>query len=285
MRLWPKRILTALAILLFGAIVFSSVGIMLYKATPAWYSHPIPADRADHAAQQAESVLTRTTNWAAMLNGDAVRASLAQQSHTPAPASRVADSIEINFTEEQLNALLEKWSTLYGWRARYRQFISDPRIILRDDRLILAANVKDFGAILSFHFAPSLDDRRQLRFDLVRVMGGKLPLPAAVWESHKTRIIVALLRQMPLWRTSARIDPQGAANPPAMFHTLARMVLHSANHQPAGPILFLPRLEGDKSVPVQLTDLKLQDRALTLSVRRLTPEQIDSLRQSLHKLP
>ncbi len=285
MHLWLKRILMIVAVVLFGAIVFSSVGVMLYKATPAWYGEPVPPDRVDQAAQQAEVVLTETTNWAAMLNGDAVRASVAEQSGYPAPATRVSDAFEIHFTQDELNALLEKWSTLYGWRSRYSQWISDPRIILRNGRLILAANVKDFGAILSFHFAARLDEHQQLHFDLVRVMGGKLPLPNAVWEGHKRRIVVGLLRWMPVWQRSARLDAQGAANAPAMFHTLGRLVLHVANYEPADAILFLPLVDGDKSIPVQVTNLQLQDKALTLVVRRLTPQETESLRQSLQRLP
>ena len=282
MRRWLKRGLIVLAILVLALILFGAGVGILYRSTPDWYTAPVAPERISDAAQQAETKLTETTNWAAMLNGDAVRASRAQQSGRRAPATRVSDDYEIRFTQEELNALFAKWSSLYHWPSKYSQWLENPRIVLRENRLILAAQVKDLGTVASFHFAPRLDENHDLHLDLKRVMGGRLPLPDLLWDSQKEKVLAGLRRWIPTWQTAAALDAHGAANEHAVFVALGRLILHAANHEPAAPILFLPLVENSKSVPVKITDLGIEDDVLYLHVRRLTPAESAALDQSIH---
>src|SRR5207249_2649706 len=151
---------------------------------------------------------------------------------------------------------LDKWSTLYDWRARYDDYLEDPQVVLRDGNLILAARVKDLNAVASFIFRPRVDDRGKLHLELVRVAGGRLLLPDLVWGKWRDRIVESLHRQMPQWRQVARIDAAGAANFPAMAVTLSRLLFATARQEPAEPILFLPLVERGQAVPVRVVDVR-----------------------------
>ena len=51
---------------------------------------------------------------------------------------------------------------LYGWRDKYAEYLEDPRVILQNDRLILAGRMRELGgAVASFQFRPHLDAGRQ----------------------------------------------------------------------------------------------------------------------------
>jgi hypothetical protein len=137
--------------------------------------------------------------------------------------------------------------------------------------------VKELSAVASFVFRPKVDDRGKLRLDLVRVAGGRLPLPDIVWGKWRDRIVDSLRRQMPQWRSSARIDSAGAANFPAMATTLSRLLFNTAQRRPAEPILFLPLVERGQAVPVRVADVHITDDKLTLLVEPLTVDQRTAL--------
>jgi hypothetical protein len=145
--------------------------------------------------------------------------------------------------------------------------------------------VKDLGAVVSFHFVPKVDSEGKLRLDLARVMGGRLPLPDVVWESHRTRIVGSLNKWIPIWQQSAKVDPQGMANQQAMFVTLGRLVLKAANHQAGEPFLFLPLVEGGKAVPVKVIEANVEGDALSMKVRRLSGAESASLTRTVRGEP
>jgi len=277
MRKLLKRLLTIAAILLFALLIFAVATFTLYKSTPAWYAAPVDPDQRAALAQQAEEKVTETQNWATLLHGDAIRAERASASSRPPPATRVTEAHEIRFSTDELSALFDKWSALNNWQSHYSRYVENPRLIIQKDHLILAADVKDLAAITSFHFAPRLDQQGQLHLDLVRVMGGRLPLPDMLWQTQKDNLVQQLESRIPAWRPSARIDADGAASESAMWITLSRLVIRAAHNEPADPILFLPLTATSKSVPVKLTSLSLDDGALTLQVQKLTPQERTAL--------
>ena len=62
---------------------------------------------------------------------------------------------------------------LYGLRDKYSDYLDDPKVVLRDGRLILAGRLRELGTVASFQFKPTIDDSGKLRLDLVRVTGGR----------------------------------------------------------------------------------------------------------------
>jgi hypothetical protein len=275
MKTWTRRTLLILAALVCAAALLSATGAILFKGTPDWY-HPrgagSPQERAA-AAERAERQIELTHNWAARIKADADRALYAQRSGAPAPATQPRQPLTITFTEQELSAFFDKWSQAYDWSAKYSAYIEDPAIVLKDGRLILAARLKDLGAIGSIQFQPALDEQGQLHAGLSRVMAGRLPLPDMFWTPQRDKIAVTLQENLPAWKQHAKIDPSGAANFSAMAASLSRLFFGAAYRRPADPIFFLPLVEQGKSVPVRLTRLDINDARVTITVEPLTPAQ------------
>jgi hypothetical protein len=282
-----RRIFIALACLIAAIAILSAVGVSMFKGTPDWYlvkPQHSPA-RKESSARAAENKLIDARNWAALLRADQVRAAAAKTQGATAPVARAEGSHVIEITQEELDALLDKWSTMYGWRQGYDQFIEDPRLILRDGALILAARVKELGAVASFHFRPAIDDKGQLHLDLTRVAGGKLPLPDAVWRPWRDRIVGALQTRMPTWRQQARIDPAGSANFAAMSATLSRLLFAVLDRRAGEPVLFLPLVERGEAVPVRVTQAAVAQDKLTLVVQPLNSTERAGLLERIRNSP
>jgi hypothetical protein len=282
-----RRIFLVIAIMIAGAAILSAVGVTLFKGTPDWYAVKAHHSAAEQqiSARAAENKLIDARNWAALLRADQVRAAAARQQGATAPSTRADGSHVIEITQEELDALLDKWSAVYNWRQSYEQFIEDPRLVLRDDSLILAARVKELGAVASFQFRPAIDENGHLHLDLTRVAGGRLPLPDAVWRPWRERVIDALRRRMPAWSQAARIDATGSANSAAMSVTLSRLLFAALDRKPAEPILFLPLVERGDAVPVRVTQASVVEQKLSLVVQPLTAVERTDLLEHIRTNP
>ncbi|MEO6435769.1 MAG: hypothetical protein ABIP55_08410 [Tepidisphaeraceae bacterium] len=277
MRNWVRKLLLLVALLLALAAALSGVGVALFKGTPDWYGSDA-ASAADRArlARDAENKLIEAQNWAATLRADEERAARLRAkagASATLPAARAEATHLVEFSQQEVNALLDKWSTLHNWRSKYGEFLEDPQVVLRDGNLILAARVRDLGAIVSFQFRPQLTEEGDLKLDLLKVTGGRLRLPEAVWSAWRNRLVASLQRRMPEWSRRAQISPTGSANVPAMTATLSRLLIDVAARKPADPVLFFPLADGGASVPVKVADVNIEDHTLKLRVRPLTPDE------------
>ena len=117
--------------------------------------------------------------------------------------------------------------------------------------------------------------------DLAGVSAGRLPLPEAVWAKWRDRLVSSMRQRIPQWRSSARMDPSGAANFSAVAASLSRMLADVADGRAADPILFFPLADGGSSVPVRVTDLAVTDHALRLVVQPLTSAERAALLQRI----
>ena len=119
-----RRILLLLALLVALLAILSGVGVTLFRGTPDFYAaRPMhPAAERETMARSAENKIISVHNWAELVRADAARAATAKQrGATSAPATRAEGSHLIEFTQEELDALLDKWSALYHWQESYDQ--------------------------------------------------------------------------------------------------------------------------------------------------------------------
>lgn len=272
-----KRLLTAVAGGLGAVVLFCSVGLILFKHTPGWYKIPaLTAEEFEAAAQRVANKLAQIQNEAGRIRV----AERAQRSNpaatTRAPATR---RITVSFTDHELNAFFNKWAAFNNWKAGYERYITDPVVILNDGRIILAARVRDLDTVASLHFESRIDEQGQLRLDLVRILGGHLPLPEALFGNYRDRLVGAIRQRIPRWSEGAAIDRSGTPNTNAVRATMATLLLDVMAHEPADPVLFLPLVEHG-SVAVRTTDVRIENHTLTLTVQPLTSgERADLLRR------
>src|SRR4051812_49696380 len=91
-------------------------------------------------------------------------------------------------------------------------------------------SVKDLGAILSVHFKPSLDADGRLRLQLERVLAGRLPLPASMWNKYSASLERTILRNLSRFQRQAKLDASGAANSPAVSAAMSKLLLAVLYH-------------------------------------------------------
>ncbi|MGH7192312.1 MAG: hypothetical protein ACREJM_02120 [Candidatus Saccharimonadales bacterium] len=274
---WLKRLALLVVFLAVFAGALGAAGWWLTRRPPDWYAHrqANPREMAQ-AASRAEREVQRTLSWAQDQQAYSV------SSDTGTPSTKPARSLQISLTQDELNGFFQKWDSTFGWSRRYGSYLSDPQIVIRDDRLILAATVKDTGSVLSVEFSPRLEDGK-LQMPLERVLAGRLPLPQAFWDRYRQGLESAIDARLPDWEQGADITPAGAANSDAVAAAMSELLLDVLAARPAKPVLFLPYSVGNnpRSFPVKLTSVQIADKTLTLTMEPMTPPERHALLDSI----
>src|SRR4051794_13253934 len=287
---WLKRLLLLVAVLLLGAMLMSAGGWFLLRGKPAWY-HPrtMTAEQRKRAADRAENTLVNIQNWAGGARAARLRASAAAgdlptttQAAT-ALAHEPSQPFQIQFTDEELNAFFEKWADVNGRREYLERFIEDPRLVLRDNQLILAGTVKDLGTVVSMQFEPRIDEHGSLQMNLVRVLGGVLPLPDALWASKRARMEQYLAEKLPTYQQAASVAPDGTANSAAASAAMNKLLQSILHGDPAEPALFVPYdvRQLNRSVPVKITAVTVQNNTLTITAEQMTTREREAMMDRL----
>ena len=272
---WLKRLLVVVACVLLVLIIGAAIAWRMLRGRPDWYAeqHIDPAAQ-QAAAARAEDEVRRTIDWAAAQQAEE-RARLAAPPATgpvpsaTAPATRSAGdarrALTVRFTEQELNAAFNKWGTLYRWDEKYGDSISDPRIVLHEGRVIVAGAVKEFGSVVSLHFEPRVQPDGRLRFDLVRVLGGRLPLPQSVFDNYRRKLESKVRAALPGLQQGARIAPDGSANEKAVAAAMSKLLLRVLARESDEAVLFLTANQGTQ-VPVKLTGMDIDGKSFAATV-------------------
>jgi hypothetical protein len=287
---WVKRLLRIVACVVVIAVVGAAVAWVLLRGRPSWYDgQALDPAAARAAAVRAENEFKRTIDWAASQQAEeraAMRAArdgaAASSPTTPSTHPATRPSLTVTFTEQELNAAFEKWGKAYGWATAYGQYVSDPRIVLHDGRLIFAGDVKDFGTIVSLHFQPAVDKQGHLQFELARVLAGRLPLPESAFNQYREKLEQKVRSSLPEMQRAARIEPDGSANEKAVAATMAKLLLRVLDRRPGEAVLFLPANQG-KQVPVKLSDVNIDGKKIALTVQLMTPQERSALLERIRE--
>lgn len=281
---WIKRLLIVVVVLLVLAVCAGLVVRRLSHSRPDWY--PAAAwDKASMAAaaRSVENKLTGVQNWAADSNANERNRQNGIKPGSPGYTAAPEPVKQLSFTEAELNAFFLKWDTDQGWKNHYSNYVEEPVLVLQDNRLILAGTVKEMDTLVSVHFEPSIDDDGKLRLRLVKVMGGKLPLPHAFWDSYRQKMCDAMARKVEQAQAGARIADDGSVNGDTVVAAMNELLLNSLNDRPAEPYLFLKHdpSHPNNAFPVRLTGIKIADKTIDLTVVPLTPDQRKQLLEKI----
>lgn len=265
---WLKRIFyTCLVLVLAGGALLVGAN-ELRKRKPDWYPASLPNPAAvAAAASSVEKKFTGIQSWVASSHAKSVRGDKGTTGPIGDTDAEPESSKVISLTEDELNAFFAKWDESLKWSGKYDAHVTNPMLILQDDRLILAATVKDADTLVSLHLEPKLDERGMLRLRLVRVMGGRLPLPQVFWDRYRSTVTRMMVNKLDVLRDKAEIAADGTANAAAVGTAINRLLLHSVNDQPAEPVLFLPHGASPKEgFPVKLTQVAIKGKVFTMTV-------------------
>lgn len=287
MKKFFKRLLVALVVLLLLLGVAAGVVYYLYQGTPDWLPAPAasPAEQAA-AAKRAQDTMKSTVDWASTVQAEETRSRTGTDD--PAATARPAAqrSRQISFSEQEINALFDKWDDHYRWHERYGHYMEDPAVALHDGQIIFLGTPRNLPVktdVASLHFKPSLDAQGGLHLPLVSARAGLLPIPLGLFDDYRKQARDRLAVSLPAWQRKAAMDVDGSSNRDALLAAMGKLVLNILDDRPGEAVLFLPvRVDrGEETVPVRLTDVKVADRTLTVTVEPLTPSERKALLKRL----
>jgi len=276
---WIRRLLIAALLGVVLLLIASAVGYKLLHGRPDWYK-PLSSDpqatrlAADRANQRLIDAASRTARLQNELRHPEVSAINARRTGDAA----VPERLQLNLSEEELNAFFESWDQLEHWSGRYSRLIREPQLILHDHHLMLAATAVDLDTVISVEVSPVLRDGK-LYLRLVRVAGGNLPLPRSFWESYRSRLVAAVAAHLPKYRKGATIDADGWANEAMVAAVTGKLFVDAIDDRPASPVLFFPTMQSMKRkyLPVRLTAVEIDKEILHLDFAPLTVGERDAL--------
>lgn len=276
---WIKRLLMLLACGVTMVIVISAGSYYMLKRDPEWASRPpMTAQMREEAVARAQTQFSRVEELATSLRAYEARRQKALREGTTLPADELPKPVTVQLSEDELNAVFQKFAKARGWDEDLKSYLSDPTIILQKDNLILGGRLSELHVVASAYFAPTIDEQGKLKLDLVRVLGGKLPLPDVVFDQYRGTVVNALQRRLPAMQNAARIDSQGVPNDSTVQASLTKLLLQSIQHQLSEPVFFLPLLTGKGTVPVRLTEVKVTDQQIELTIAPMNePERVAML--------
>jgi hypothetical protein len=280
-----KALIAFVVVLLLGGVIVAVGGWFMLRGVPEWYkADAITPEQREIAARNAEDMFTRMTNWAASARARRIRAGLSATTQANiAMAHEPSQPFQIQFTDQELNAFFEKWADVNGRRAFFEQYVADPRLVLRNNQLILAGTVKEMNLVVSMEFEPRIDEQGRLDMNLVRVVGGILPMPAALYARPQRKISRMLLANLPVYQESAVISGDGAANSSASAAGMNELLLSVLNGDSAQPVLFVPYdlRNINRTLPVKITALSIQNNTLTVTAEQMTSPEREAFLKNL----
>ena len=295
-----KILFVLILVLLLSGIAVAITGWLMLRGTPAWYR----VDAATFAQQQTaasnvEEKLIHIHNWLAGSRARRVAAAPSTQSPATSVTAAIAghdpdQPFQIQFTDDELNAFFHKWTdspdqpgesgasdensaeTARKMRlmGAANQYIASPRLVFHDNKLILAALVKDFGMVVSLEFEPRINAQGNLEMNLQRVLGGILPLPDGLIGKRREQLERVLRRKLLNYQRSAQIYPDGSVNSAATAAGMNELLLAALNHEPADAVLYAPYNGSiNHSMPLKLTAVSIQGNLLSMTVQEMNPAE------------
>jgi hypothetical protein len=279
-----KLLIAALVLLVLLAAGLWTASYVMLRRTPDWYQPDTSSEaQRNKAANEFLVILSALRNWSSQRHAAVVRANIAVNSTNTDPATQQAramlgskpdEAFQISFTDDQLNAFFNSWQNTHDRRAWFEQYVEDPRLVLRENQLILVGKVKDQGVVVSLIFEPRLDEHGRINLNLNNVLAGVLPVPDAMWAGKRSAIEASLERKLPIYQAGAEISSDGTANGDAGSAAMNQLVTATLQYKSANSVIFVPLDEKlSQSLPVKITSLAIHDHTLMMTAEQMSEQE------------
>jgi uncharacterized protein YpmS len=286
-----KLFIVLLALLVVLAAGLWVASYTLLRRTPDWYQPDTTSEaQRNKAAKAFEDLLAAFSNW-----GGRRHAAVVRSNRPPDPVndpstqqaramlnSKPDEVFQITFTDDQLNAFFNKWANTHDRREWFEQYVDDPRLVLRENQLILVGKVKDQGVVVSLIFQPKLDDKGGINLNLTNVLGGVLPVPDALWANQRSAIEAAMQRKLPLYQAGAEISADGVANGDAGSAAMNQLIAATLKYKSASSVIFVPLNQNlSQSLPVKITSIAIHDHTLNMTAEQMSEDERETFLRDL----
>jgi hypothetical protein len=244
----------------------------------AWYGKKLSAQELAKNFQSASSKLLNVQNWAQDNQRWATAGTLpASQRVNTDPTTAPSTSRTITLSQDELNSILDKYEQELN--AKYGQYISDPYIAIHDGRIVLAVTLKDANRPLSVHVEPLLNDKGLFMLRIDHLQLGRITVPRGLWGSYLDKLAEQLSPKVEQTRQGARMEADGMASADAVTSALDRLLLNSLKEKGSDAVLFLPADPShmERGYPVKVTNIKIEEKQLSLTLVTLTKQEQDQL--------
>ncbi len=292
-RKWIKRGIWTIAFLIVAGVITAGVLNHMVHGTPDWYQPDVSTpDEKRTAADRVENLLMEIRFRFSPPTQAALAARRAQEmakanSQSAAQSDLVKSEqpdlpFDLELTDAQLNAYFQRWETV-DRQHLLDEYVEDPRIVIRDNQLILVGKVKSMGIILSFIFEPRLDDHGDFFLNLVRVQGGMLAVPDAMWSGKRDSIEQMLARKLPPFQARAAVAADGTVNGDTGSAAINEMLLAVLRNTTSPAVIFVPvgNFSLAPSFPVRITAMSMRGHSLKMTARKMTPDELAKLLKTI----
>jgi hypothetical protein len=269
--MWLRRVLLVVAILLCAVLAVGLTAYYRYRETPSWYqAPPLSEQERKQAANSADQKLADLFSWAAAVQAHAAR-QIHGDSNQPTP-----DPKSVTLSETELNAFVDAWQSTQRTQLQDKlsHYFTDGKLVLTDNRIILAGTSRDLGAVLGVQLDPSVDDQGHMHLQWDGISAGELNLPRALVSGRLKSLNAQLQDQMSRYQESADIDQTLTANSSAVQASLTRWLLDALNGKVSDSTAFVPFDVGDfsQAEAVRLTSVQVTGGSITLGFTALAPD-------------
>jgi hypothetical protein len=290
-----KRIIRTLASALAMLLIVGGISWYLYHQNPSWY-HLKLSDSQTHQSTVNDAIqkLGGTFSWAAGIRAQFVRQSRGESpSATSTSASTSAFAAgpnTITLTEDEINALLQNWNDpeTGDLQQGLQDHFSNGCVALVDHQIILAAESKELGAVLSIVFEPTVNDSGQLDLQMQGIYIGRLRIPHAALAGKLGELRQTLAAGLAEDQPVAHISASMVANPEAAGAGWTRMLIDAIDGQPSEPVIFMPfdlRVTS-QLLAVHVTNVQISEGSITLTLEPISVDQRKEIEARLkRKLP
>jgi len=257
----PIRIIVrVLGLLLILAVGAAAAGWYLSRMAPEGYrAEAFDAARLAELSNRTDQKLIDAQAWAARSHA----AKVAREGEKPD-----VDTVKtLSFTQDELNATLQKWSTWNDYQQSYEAYVKSPMLLLGDGRITLAGKIPEVESVVGVQFEPVMS-KGMIHLKIARVSGGRLPLPRTIIDKPLKKLADAIRAELPRVAEEARLDSTGGANADATRAGLLRLILALAEDRPTDAVLFLP-VDEERFLPVQLTGVTISEKSIDLQIQPL----------------
>ena len=281
---WARRILHLVALMLLSIIAFSLIGLYLYRGTPHWYRPALAsAQQIKDAANSADQKLLDLFSWAAGAQAERIR----KLRGISGPDDSEGGPKTITLTDDEVTSFFYSWSgpDKVDLEQRISRYFTDGRVIFTNDGIILAGNSPALGTLVSMEFNAGIDNQGQLNLSLASMRAGLLPIPQSVAAPYFQRLQAVLEDKLAEEQPYVQIDRTMTANAQALAASWLKLLLSSLAARPSDPTLIIPfdLAHLSRGLPVKLTNIKVEDGQITLTVQPLTPDDRQSLFEQLQQ--
>jgi len=259
-RKWLKRIAVVAAA---GLLLLALAGAWIaHRAgqTPQWYQEAV--DCSVEPAQAAEHTqLIGFQNWLA-------RSGAGNPDQIPSRNRQY----EITLTEDQINALLAKWTD------NLHNEVELLRVHLGEDEMTVQGTWTARNRTVGLHLktGPAASGRPSLWIDSVRV--GEQGVPLGWVSSTPIEKLQKVLATLAASEKRVAIDEHGIASPQTARICTTAAALSLAQGYAIEPIVFVsPRLSIEDTIPLSVIAARADGKTLSLTFQLLTPSEQQDL--------